>query len=140
MIFQDPHSVKCDTCDHEGEYKVALLLAYEAKCDQCGSGFASASSQMNALTDRVKESFELLQVVLGIEEHFKQEYNGREIEDVQTIRDLVQVTEREFRNEKESVRTSLFKYLNEMYNIQDIDLEAPIIKALGIDIEKRKKR
>ena len=144
MKFQDPIPIKCESCSHKGEYKVDLLLAYKAKCNKCGSNFDYASNNMNGLIDKLNETYEILQVVLGVEEHFGQEYKDKKIEDIKTIQDLLSVTEVEFGGqeyEKEMVKKDLLlRYLNENYKSEIKELDSPILNALGIEIEKRKRR
>lgn len=143
MKFKDPMPIKCNRCNYEGEYKVDLLLTYEAKCDNCGSNFDSASDSMNGTVDELNETYELLQVVLGIEEHFGLEYKGRQVEEIKSIQDLLEVTQAEFTNQgydKELIKEDLIIYLKNRYKTEINGFEAPILDALGIEIEKRKRR
>lgn len=143
MKFKDPMPITCKSCNHAGEYKVDMLLAYAAKCDKCGSNFDYASDSMNGFIDESNETYELLQVVLGIEKHFGLEYKGRQIEDINTILNLLTVTEDEFANqgyEKSRIQQELISYLSERYLTEIKSLDTPILDELGIEIEKRKRR
>ena len=134
--------IKCKSCGYEGAYKVAMLLAYKAKCQNCGSNFDYAADSMNGLVDELNEDYELLQMVLGIQEFFRLEYQGREIEEIKTIQDLLSVTESEFGRQgfdREKIRQDLLNYLESRYNCKIKELDAPILSALGIKIEKRKR-
>lgn len=134
---------KCSFCNYEGEYEVDSLLAYEAKCYNCGSNFDSASDSMNGLIDELNETYELLQVVLGIEEHFGLEYKDRQVENIKSIQGLLEVTQDEFANQrydKGLIKEDLITYLNKRYRAEINGFDAPILDALGIEIEKRKRR
>ena len=142
MKFQDPMSITCKSCNHVGRYKVDLLLAYKAKCNKCDSNFDYASDQMNGLLDELNETYELLQVVLGIQEHFGQEYKGEEIENIKTIQDLLSVTAIEFSSQEYDriiIKKELLRYLEDKYKCDIKELDTSILSALGIEVKTRKR-
>ncbi|WP_103070870.1 hypothetical protein [Aquimarina sediminis] len=137
MKFKNPIPITCKSCDYKGKYKIVLLLNYEAKCDKCKSNFDYASAHMNKLMEDLNETYLLLEVILGIEEHFEQEYQGGEIENIKSIQDLLTVTENEFDNEKEQIRKKLLAYLRKKYNTKIKEFDTSILTALGIEVKKR---
>ncbi|WP_271765972.1 hypothetical protein [Aquimarina algiphila] len=142
MKFIDPMPVTCESCNHEGKYKTDLLLAYKAKCAKCGNDLDYASDQMNETIDFSNETNEIIRVILGIEAYFNREYKGREVEEIKSMQDLLSVTINEFRNPEngdECIKKDLLNYLSDKYKVENIVLEGSILKALGIEIEKRKR-
>lgn len=140
MKFQDPSEITCKVCGNKDLYPVDLLLEYEAKCSSCGKTLKESSDNMTRLVDELNETYELLQVILGVEKHFKKEYNDSSIENVVTIQDLITVTENTFSNwlmKKGLVRRKLLQYLNETYNVNITDFSISILDALKINVEKK---
>lgn len=134
MKFQDPFTVKCESCGHEGTYRVDLLLKYKANCANCAEPFDYASDQMNGLIDGANELHELAMVVFGIEEHFGRAYESLEEEDFTSIRDLLKLMEPETDGKRE-----VLTYLEKKYKTKIEDLDTPVLEGLGIELKKRKR-
>lgn len=90
MEYVDPLPVNCDSCDLKSSHRVNDLFRLVATCSACGRSLVSIGLQMRARSDEARRLWTLSELVLALESE-DVIIPDIEFDDVQTLRDLVDI-------------------------------------------------
>lgn len=90
MKYVDPLPVICDACHLKSSQRVNDLFQLVAVCPACGRSFESIGLQMRARSDEAGRLWTLTELTLAIEREGVI-IPDLEFDDVQTLRDLVEI-------------------------------------------------
>lgn len=101
MKWMDPLSVKCKECGTTDYYSVKKLKNLSATCSQCGKSLTEIGQNMRKEECRVSAYYQIITLLLDIEEKLKIEYSDEEIEPVEklTIAKILKHTEAKIEDE-----------------------------------------
>jgi uncharacterized ubiquitin-like protein YukD len=85
MKWMDPLSVKCEECGKTEFYSVEGLKNLSAACIQCGKSLSVIGENMIKEECRVSAYYQIMMLILDIEEKLDIEYNDEEIEPVENL-------------------------------------------------------
>jgi len=97
MQYIDPLPALCESCQTKSDYSVADLLAYKAKCIQCGKVLENVANVMHETNKAHKLETWPMHFIFDALEVFEvdiDDLSDEEFDAVKTIQDLVQLIEK----------------------------------------------
>ena len=97
MQFMDPSRTQCEFCQTEANYSVKDLLAYKAKCQQCGEILKHSANKMHrTLKEHKVETWPMHFIFDGLEvfEVDIDALTDAQFDAIKTIQDFVQLVKK----------------------------------------------
>ena len=93
MKFADPQPVTCPNCQARSPQRVADLLRLQALCPECGCSLNETGREMRRLLDDWGRFVLTTELAMVLEKRLSPAFEDRELDQVQTLRDLVGLVE-----------------------------------------------